>query len=55
MIELFDTLDIIESALAKSTDPQSMIELLQKERERVLKNIQDIETQMYAEYEKDQQ
>lgn len=55
MIELFDTLDIIEAVLAKADNHQEMIDLLYQERARVLNNIQDIEMEMYAEYEKDQQ
>lgn len=51
MQELFDTLDVIETALRESNDPQRMVQYLRQERQRVLNNIEQTERQMFAEYE----
>ena len=54
MLELFDTLDVIETALRESNDPQRMVQVLRQERKRVLQNIEQMEQDMFQEDEKSQ-
>lgn len=54
MLELFDTLDVIENALRESHDPERMVELLRQERQRVLKNIENAEQEMFAQEQESQ-
>ena len=54
MLELFDTLDAIETALRESNDPQHMVQVLRQERKRVLQNIEQMEQDMFQEDEKSQ-
>jgi hypothetical protein len=51
MQELFDKLEVIETALRESNDPVRMVQYLRQERQRVLENIERTEQQMVQEYE----